>query len=186
MPSVSLTNWRAARLPSLREIEMQCATTLATASANPHLAEENVRGYIVLLSAHFQGFCRDLYTECAQVVTSKVRPSLHLLVQTQFTTNYALDRGNPNMENLRRDFNRFLFELDLAADPPNVSRIKDLAELNRWRNIVAHHGVVPKAGLPGMASIRGWQNSCDGLATSLDQIMYNQLRSLLRRQPWPP
>lgn len=186
MPSVSLTNWRTARMPSLQEIDTQCAASLAATSANPRLAEENVRGYIVLLSAHFQGFCRELYTECALVVGSKVRPSLRLLIQRQFITQHALDHGNPNLQNLRRDFGRFGFQLDLAADPTNTIPLQHLAELNEWRNIAAHHGVVPVSGLPSLGLLRNWLQSCDGLATSLDQIMYNQLRQLLRRQPWTP
>jgi hypothetical protein len=173
-------------MPSLQEIDTQCAASLAATSANPRLAEENVRGYIVLLSAHFQGFCRELYKECAQIVASKVRPSLQLLIQTQFTTQHALDHGNPNLQNLRRDFSRFGFQMDLAADPANSIRLQYLAELNEWRNVAAHHGVVPTGGLPTLVTLRNWWNSCDSLATSLDQIMYNQLRLLLPRQPWVP
>jgi hypothetical protein len=154
---------------------------------NPRLAEENLRGYIVLLSAHFQGFCRDLYTESAQVVVSKVRATLQPLFQAQFTTNSALDRGNPNLHNLRKDFDRFGFALNLGtADPANPLRLQHLAELNDWRNIVAHQGTVPPGGLPTISTVQNWQVSCDGLATSLDGIMYNQLRRLLRREPWPP
>jgi hypothetical protein len=186
MPSVSLTNWRTARLPGLRALEAQCAATLATAATNPRLAEENVRGFIVLLSAHFQGFCRDLFTECSQVVVLKVRKTLQRLVQAQFAAGSALDYGNPNLQNLKKAFDRFGFQLDLSADPANAVRLQHLAEMNYWRNIVAHHGVVPPTGLPVLTSLRGWQQSCDGLTASLDQIMYNQLRTLLRRRPWPP
>jgi hypothetical protein len=173
-------------MPSLQEIDTQCAASLAAASANPRLAEENVRGYIVLLSAHFQGFCRDLYTECAQIVVSRVRPTLQSLIQAQFAIQRTLDHGNPNLHNLKKDFDRFGFRLDLPADPANASRLQHLAAMNEWRNIAAHHGVVPAGGLPPLATLRNWWGSCDGLATSLDQIMYNQLRRLLRRQPWPP
>ena len=50
----------------------------------PRQAEELLRGYVVLLSAHFQGFCRELCVECAQIVASKVRASLRLLIERQF------------------------------------------------------------------------------------------------------
>lgn len=187
MPSASLTNWRNARMPSIREIDAQCAASLGLVPPNPRLAEENLRGYIVLLSAHFQGFCRDLYTEAAQVVASKIRVTLRLLIQSQFTTYSALEHGNPNLHNLKKDFGRFGSPLNLAtADPANPLRLQHLSELNDWRNIAAHHGTVPPAGLPVIADLRSWWTSCDGLAASLDSIMYNQLRRLLRRGPWPP
>jgi hypothetical protein len=49
----------------LAEIDAQCAASQVLAPPNPRLVDENLRGYVVLLSAHFQGFCRDLYTEAA-------------------------------------------------------------------------------------------------------------------------
>jgi hypothetical protein len=160
---------------------------LALALPNPHLSDENVRGYIVLLSAHFQGFCRDLYTESSQIIASKVRVTLQVLIQAQFTASRALDHGNPNLHNIRKDFNRLGFTLNLAAaDPANPLRLQHLSGLNEGRNIAAHQGTVPPGGLPTLLELRTWRNSCNGLAVSLDGIMYNQLRTMLRRQPWVP
>ena len=68
MPSRALGIWDGERLPRLALVDGQLA-----AVADPRLTEENLRGFVVLLSAHFQGFCRDLYTEAAIVVVSKVR-----------------------------------------------------------------------------------------------------------------
>lgn len=187
MASASLQNWVNDRVPRLMEIEAQCAGSQALASSNPRLREENLRGYIVLLSAHFQGFCRDLYTESAQITAFRVRATLRILIQSQFTAHRALDHGNPNLQNLRKDFERFGFVLSLAdADPGNRSRLQHLAELNKWRNIAAHHGPVPPAGLPSQTDLRDWRNSCNGLAASLDRIMAHELRRILRRAPWAP
>jgi hypothetical protein len=184
MPSAALQQWQNDRMPNLALIDAQCAASLALAPPNPRLADENMRGYVLLLSAHFQGFCRDLHTECSQVVVSRVRPSLQSLIQSQFMAHRALDRGNPNVQSLRADFNRFSFVLDLdAADPANPPRVIHLGELNRWRNIAAHHAQ-PTAGPLSLPRLRAWRTSCDGLATSLDRIMYNQLRAILRRAPW--
>jgi hypothetical protein len=175
-------------MPRLAAIDAQCATSLASVPPPHDLIDENLRGYVLLLSAHFQGFCRDLHTECAQVVASKVRARLQVLIQTQFTVHRKLEHGNPNLQNLREDFERFEFTLDLgASDPANPARLTDLGVLNRWRNVAAHHGKIstalPPLGLPLLQTCR---NSCDGLTTSLDTIMYNQLRRILRRAPWVP
>lgn len=183
---MSLTQWRTGRLPSLLAVDARCTASLKAVPPNPVLAEENVRGYALLLSAHFQGFCRDLYTESAQVVVRRVRPSLQGLVLAQFRAARALDRGNPTLDNLRRDFERFGFPLDLAADPANAPRLQRLAAMNTWRNIAAHHGVVPPTGLPTLADLRDWRGACDAVATALDRTMYNQLRRVRRRSPWPP
>jgi hypothetical protein len=187
MPSLSLQNWRADRMLSLQEVDTQCAVSLALAPPNPRLYDENLRGSIMLLSAHFQGFCRDLYTECAQIIAGMLAPTLQVMIQTQFTASLALDRGNPNRDNIRKDFDRFGIPLNLvAADPANHGRLRDLERLNGWRNIAAHHNVVPPGGLPSQADLQGWRNSCDGLATSLDGIMYNQSLTALGVAPWTP
>jgi hypothetical protein len=118
---------------------------------------------------------------------SKVRrPALEILFQAQFSAQRKLDAGNPNLDNLKADFKRFGFKLDLAgADPANVPRLAQLATLNEWRNIAAHQGTpTPAAGPLTFPLVQAWRNSCDGLASSLDQIMYNQLVRILRRKPW--
>ena len=118
MPSASLQYWQNERLPRLNEVQAQLAASRALAPLNPRLGEENLRAYIVLLSAHFQGFCRDLHAESALSISMRVRPSLRLLVQAQFTAHRALDRGHPNPENIRKDFERFGFRMQLnTADP---------------------------------------------------------------------
>lgn len=108
-----------------------------------------------------------------------------MLIQKQFAFALSLDHGNPTLANLKRDFGRFAFKLDfVVADPLNSVRLEHLARLNDWRNAAAHHGNIPAAGVPNLADLRLWFRSCDGLATSLDTIVYNQLRKLLRRKPW--
>src|SRR5216110_325380 len=128
MPSTSLLWWRSDRMQRLGEVESQCAACLALVSPPAQLIDENLRGYVLLLSAHFQGFCRDLHSEATQIVVSKVRrTSLEVLFQAQFSAYRKLDHGNPNLENLREDFKRFGFILDLAAaDPANPGRLDHL------------------------------------------------------------
>ena len=187
MPSASLVRWQNDRMPRLAQIDAQCAMASAVAAPNPHLTDENLRGYVMALSAHFQGFCRDLYTETSQILVSKVRrPALAVLFQAQFTAHRKLDHGNPNLDNLKADFKRFGFSLDLAgANPANPARLAQLAKLNEWRNIAAHQGTpTANAGPLNLPLVTAWQTSCDGLAVSLDEIAYHHLRRILRRRPW--
>jgi hypothetical protein len=186
MPSTSLVHWQNDRMPRMAEIDAQCAASLVLVPPQPNLVDENLRAYVLLLSAHFQGYCRGLYTECALVIVSKARRTLQALIQSQFAAGRKLDHGNPNVQNLRLDYERFGFTLDLnGADPANPPRVTHLGELNRWRNVAAHHGTIPP-GLPPLSLplLQGWRTSCDGLATSLDDIMYNELRKIPRRAPW--
>lgn len=182
--SVSFLYWQNERMLRLQQVDLQCTASLAAVPPNPHLIDENHRGYVVLLSAHFQGFCRDLYTEAAQIIASKVRPSLRPLIFEQFTAHRKLDYGNPTYQNLKGDFKRFGFKLNLAADPASKQRLAHLAALNEWRNAAAHYGTVPPGTALALPSLRDWRSSCNGLAISLDNILYNHLRKILRRTPW--
>jgi len=151
------------------------------------LLEENLRGYVLLLSAHFQGFCRDLYTEASQAITAEIRATLRSTIQEQFAAHRHLDRGNPTLENLQQDFGRFGLRLrsTLTADPTNVTRLDHLTALNKWRNVAAHQGTTPPVGIAlDLPNLQVWRSACAGLATALDQIVYNHLRRLLRRSPW--
>jgi len=171
----------------LGDVDAQCATSLTLVPPPISLIDENLRGFVLLLSAHFQGFCRDLYSESAQVIASKVRrPALAALFQAQFVEQLRIDHGNPNVHNLKSDFKRFGFTLDLpGADPANPARLADLALLNAWRNIAAHQGRPrPTAGPLTLPLVQRWRTSCDGLASSLDGIMYNELLRILKRRPW--
>jgi hypothetical protein len=187
MPSVALLNWQNDRMLRLQQIELQCAAALAGVPPNAHLIDENLRGYAVLLSAHFQGFSRDLYTECVQVIASKVRTRLQPLIQSQFNARRHLEHGNPNIDNIAADFSRFDIDLkaELATDPANQPRREHLTALNKWRNVAAHQGTSLPPGIPlNLPAVQAWRRSCDELATAIDGILYNELRKTLRRAPW--
>jgi len=187
MPSTSLLHWRNERMARLAQLDSQCVATVGAPVPSPELIDENLRGYVMALSAHFQGFCRDLCTECSQIIVSKLRrPVLEVIIAEHFAAHRSLDRGNPNVENLIADFKRFGFRLDfVAVDPANAARLAHLSTLNAWRNIAAHQGrPTPAAGPLTLPLVQAWRHSCDGLAISLDDIMYNQLRTILRRKPW--
>lgn len=179
MPSSSLVYWQSFRVPRLIAFDAQCAR-LGSIPEN----DENLRAYALLLSAHFQGYCRDLYAESAQLIVSRIRSRLQVIVQEQFTAHRNLDHGNPNLANIRADFERFGFTLDLPiADSANSARLNHLNQLNKWRNVAAHGGA-PTGNPPTILDLQMWRVSCDGLAVSLDQIMYDELRRILRRKPW--
>ncbi len=191
MPSQSLLSWRTNRLPRLNEVEVQCAATAALVPA-PDLADENLRGYVMLLSAHFQGFCRDLHTECVQVLASAAPSPMALTIQTQGLANRGLDGGNPRFETIREDFERFALALkavlapDAVTKTANERRITHLGHLSHWRNYCAHHkNASPSEGGPlSVATVQGWKDSCHGLAEELDRVMYNRLRAVTGSAPW--
>jgi len=96
VPSVAFTRWQTDRLTRLNEVESHCAVIDALAPANPTFLEEVLRGFVLHLSAHFQGFCRDLYTECSQIWIAAIPAGLKATAQSQFFAQLALEKGNPS------------------------------------------------------------------------------------------
>jgi len=198
VPSAALTRWQTDRLSRLGQLDAHCSALLAPPPATPAppalptpplLAQESVQGYVMLVSGHFQGFCRDLDTECAQLITAAVPVGLRPTVQAQCAAELKLNVGNSTVESIRRDFERFGFLLDLpGADPANPLRLTHLGHLNYWRNAAAHQKATPPpAGVPAVLTlpdIQTWRASCDGLATSLDGIMHRELSRILGAAPW--
>jgi hypothetical protein len=186
MPSLSLLHWQNERLPRLMALDTHCGAAATLVPPNPHLAEESLRSYPMLLSGHFQGFCRDLYAECTQIFTNSMPAAAQATIQAQFTCEMQLDLKNPIKENIRKDFERFAFTLNFAADPANALRETHLGQLNKWRNAVAHQKVSAPTGVPPLtlAAVQVWRTSCDGLAVWLDSIMHHELSRILGAAPW--
>jgi hypothetical protein len=189
VPSAAFIRWQNDRMPRLDQVDAHCAAILATVPPNPTFLDETLRGFVLHLSAHFQGYCRDLYTECSQIWIAAMPAGFQAAAQAQFSAQLALEKGNPSYDNLKRDFNRLGFLLDLpAAHAAGPRRITDLGHLNAWRNRAAHQGTRPLgAGVPPALTlpiVQGWRASCDGLAASLDGIMRVELLHILGVAPW--
>src|SRR5271170_5802963 len=113
VPSAALTRWLNDRMPRLNEVDAHCTAILALVPSNPTFFDETLRGFVLHLSAHFQGFCRDLYTECSQIMIAAIPAGLQATSQVQFSSQLALEKRNPNHDTIKQDFNRFGFLLDL-------------------------------------------------------------------------
>src|SRR5258707_2066627 len=101
MPSDALIDWRSVRLPRLGKVEADCLHLQALHVADPDRVQEYIRAYAVLLSSEFQGFCRDLHTECAARVVDPVNPvALRAMLRLQCIQRRKLNTGNPNPGNL--------------------------------------------------------------------------------------
>ena len=131
---------------------------------------------MVLLSSEFQGYCRDLHTECAEKLVASIHAiNLRAALKAQCLYGRKLDMGNPNSGNLGADFGRYGLDFWLAVlaiDPGRAARQHELAILSAWRNAIAHNDYDP-AQLGGtitlsIAEVRDWRTDCDILAIAFD------------------
>jgi hypothetical protein len=147
----------------------------------------------VLLSSHFQAFCRNLHTECVDhLVAPVVSIDLRVMYHFSLVLNRKLDRGNPNSGNIGSDFGRLdpLFWPSIDTHrPQNTARRTLLDELNEWRNAIAHQVFAPamlRGGRPTLplAQVQTWRRACEGLARSIDQVMRAPILAKTGTAPW--
>ncbi|MGE0791926.1 MAG: hypothetical protein AB7S26_40000 [Sandaracinaceae bacterium] len=144
----------------------------------------------MLLASQFQGFCRDLHSEAADVIGRAVQPlALQPLVTQRLSAQRQLDGGNAQPGSIGSDFGRFFAtkfwdEVD-ALNPRHARRRQMLGLMNTWRNAIAHQdfGEVGTGSL-GLAQVRTWRTNCDVLATAFDRVLSDRVRLLVGSRPW--
>src|SRR5207237_10419381 len=106
MPSVSYRRWRTVRAAELDELVQAHAAVGGTGPGRRYATQQLNRAYAVLLASQFQGFCRDLHTECVKYLLGVIAPppALLPLVKAEFTRGRQLDRGNAQPDSLHADY----------------------------------------------------------------------------------
>jgi len=192
MPSVSWQEWDGTRARELDDIEAAHRSVGGTARGRRYATEQINHAYAVLLSSQFQGFCRDLHSECVDFLVQAVAPAVfQWVLRAEFLFNRSLDRGNAHPGAIGSDFNRLGVEfwpLVYAHYPRNDRRKEQLVQLNEWRNAIAHQDFDPVV-LGGttvlhLPQVRRWRRTCNRLALSFDNVMQGHLTAITGVSPW--
>jgi len=192
MPSAAWREWNTTRTQQLNDIEAAHRSVGGTGPGRRFATEQINHAYAVLLASQFQGFCRDLHSECVRELAQAVTPTIfQSILHSEFLLNRGLDRGNANPSTIGSDFNRLGVEFWRKVDeddPKNDRKRQLLEELNQWRNAIAHQDFDP-ATLRGTTTLRllkvqEWRKACDRLALSFDNVMRNHLMTITGKSPW--
>lgn len=192
MPSLSFQNWDTVRRSALDEIENAHRGVGGATRGRRYATQQINQAYAVLLSSQFQGYCRDLHSECVGYLAGAVQPAtFEAILRTEFVQNRKLDTGNPNPGNIGSDFNRLgltFWSKVVTEDAQNAERRVRLESLNLWRNAIAHQDFDP-AKLGGtttlrLQTVRSWRQASEQLAVSFDAVMRTHLAVLTGTPPW--
>jgi len=195
MPSAALKKWKTARATQLDEIEAAHAAIGGSGRGRRYATQQVNHAYAMLLSAQFQGFCRDLHAECIDELVNVTRPAtMQPVLRRSFAQGRKLDTGNPNPGNLGSDFAGLGIDFwpsvlrRKGRERLNEDRKAKLEALNAWRNAIAHQDFDP-AKLSGqrtltLKQVRGWRAALNGLSVSFDAVVRDHLRQVTGTARW--
>jgi len=189
MLSNSLKKWKGDRTDALNEIENAHAIVGGTERGRRYATQQINYSYATLLSSHFQGFCRDLHSECIDHIVAALPAQFQAFLRIEFVWNRSLDKGNPHPGGIGSDFNRLGIQFWPSVNgrnAKNVRRNQLLQELIDWRNAIAHQDFNPVGGdaTLHLTRVRSWRRTVGALADDFDRAMYDYLSTLLGHAPW--
>jgi RiboL-PSP-HEPN len=192
MPSTSFQKWRTSRSDALDEMAQAHVAVGGNQRGRRYTTQQINRSYAVLLASHFQGFCRDLHSECVDHLTSAVTPApLQPIVRAELTRHRQLDTKNSQPGSIGSDFGRLGVDFWAEVEghrAENTGRKAMLDHLNAWRNAIVHQSFDP-VKLGGTTSlqlttVRQWRKECGYLARSFDAVMMLHIQTLIGAVPW--
>jgi hypothetical protein len=189
MPSLALQHWLSVRKQALDEIESAHRRVGGTRRGRRHATRQLNYGYTLLLSAQFQGFCRELHDECVGLLVQWITPvGIRAAFEEILLQGRKLDTGNPNPGNIGADFGRFGLEFWKEVDKldaRNPDRRQELLKLIEWRNAIAHQDAKALAQKPlHLDEVREWRRVCENLVSSFDETMRLYIMSITAASPW--
>lgn len=188
MPSRSRLQWENERRRALDDIEAAHVASRGDRRRSDLLKQ----AYAVMLSAHFQAFCRSLHAEAVDHLATNLQPPpLRDLLRERLLTGRKLDSGNPNAGNIGSDFDRLglrIWPALIAHRSRTQAHRAGLDELNAWRNAIAHQDY--KASMLGgrtalrLTDLRRWRSACESLVRSMEALVRAHLLTLVHAPPW--
>lgn len=192
MPSHALRHWQTRSRKVLDELEAAHAQLGGSSVARRFARQQIAQAYVVALSSQFQRFCRELHTQAVEKMTDDpAHASLNLILRKLLSTGRRLDVGNANSATIGSDFGRLGFRFwDKVRQrgQKNEVRQQRLAELNMWRNAIAHQDFsnpeLAGANEVQIAQVRRWRRACDALAVEFDAVLRLYLSGVTGHAPW--
>ena len=176
----------------LDEIEAAHAVVGGARRARAFARQQINQAYVVVLASHFQKFCRDLHSNCADaLIHAPALAPVQGVLRASLLPGRRLDSGNANPHNIAKDFGRFDVDLWAAIgtrDARSVARRQKLEAMNRWRNAIAHQDFRSPAFQSGeslrLSEVRSWRRACDCLSVDFDAELRIYLTGICGQAPW--
>jgi hypothetical protein len=192
MPSPALINWNTSAVETLSQLEAAHRAVGGTRAGRRTNTLQLNYAFVLLLSAHFQAYCRSLHSQAISRIAAALSPGFGEVISANLTFQRQLDSRNAQPGSIGADFNRLglrFWNAVEAVDTRNAGRRGKLDRLNDWRNAIAHHDVASRRPslVPHEVTLDAcgsWRSALDGLARSFDIAVAEHLAALIGSQPW--
>jgi hypothetical protein len=182
----ALHTWNTSAADALSQLEVAHSAVGGTAAGRRTNTLQLNYAFVLLLSAHFQAFCRDLHTQMTRALSATLAPAIGDVLRVNLTFSRQLDVRNAQPGSLGADFNRFglaFWPAVEGADRRNRQRREKLNQLNEWRNAIAHHDIASRGAnlTPREVTLdacKDWRSALNGLASSCDRVLTAHLKTL--------
>jgi len=196
MPSNSLHRWNHDAHSALNQIQIAHAAVGGNARGRRFATLQLNHAYLVLISSHFQHFCRELHTEAVDYICRQNPPGAppdprRDILLLNLTPNRQLDSKNPSPATIGADFGRlnlrFWDTVKAVAPSLNARRQILLEQMNTWRNAIAHQDFIAHKLRPEgltLPMVRQFRSACDRLAQRFDDVISDHLATITGVRPW--
>jgi hypothetical protein len=169
----ALHTWNTSAADALSQLEVAHSAVGGTAAGRRTNTLQLNYAFVLLLSAHFQAFCRDLHTQMTRALSATLAPAIGDVLRVNLTFSRQLDVRNAQPGSLGADFNRFglaFWPAVEGADRRNRQRREKLNQLNEWRNAIAHHDIASRGAnlTPREVTLdacKDWRSALNGLVS---------------------
>ena len=189
MPSQSLKHWNERSATALNWMEAAHHAVRGTGRGGRHATQQINQSYLVLLSSHFQQFCRSLHSEAVNHLARNVDTALRPIMLAALNVGRNLDQGNPNPGNLGADFGRLgmRFWHDVTSfRRQDEMRKASLARMGHWRNAIAHQDFASATHVLELGGrteirlqeVRAFRLACSWLALDFDAVVLAHIKAV--------
>ena len=193
-PSSPLLRWRSTGQAEIDEL-VEAHRAVGGAGPGRRTATQQINhALVVQLAAQFQRYCRDLHDDCAAVLVAAAPEAFKTMLDLALTAGRKLDYQSAQPASLGSDFGRFGIDFWTAVDrlgPQYAERRRRLAQVNLWRNAIAHQDFrrppadpITRGTQVDLRTVRTWRSALDQLVGGIDRAMWTDIGRMLGHPPW--
>jgi hypothetical protein len=188
MPSQSLKHWNERSATALDWMEVSHRALRGTGRGGRYAIQQINQSYLVLLSSHFQQFCRSLHSEAANHLARNVDPALRPIMLAALNVGVSSTRGirTPETSVLTLAGSGCASGTTSPHSGDETRPEKRASPRWVWRNAIAHQDFTSATHLQELGGrteirlqeVRAFRRACSHLARDFDAVVLAYIKAV--------